>query len=475
MPVWEYDIERCGDFMSGLRVGFSRVNITPMMGIGLVGYFVPRYADGVLDELYINALALEQGDTRALLLTVDHCGIERGTVEDFAGAITEVTGIPADHILIHATHSHTAPAIIDPRKPPTMAQEFVSVKPDIELEYYTFIRRKLCDAACFALADLKDAKMGWGTGEAPNIAFVRRFRMKDGSVQTNPGVNNPNIDHPIGDVDERVNVLRFDREGGDSVALVNFGVHPDVVGGCKISGDWPNFVRDTVERVFDNTRCIFFNGAQGDVNHVNVHPTGGFGNGLHPDFDGADRGYEHAKYMARVVTAGVMQTFDKVKYVDDVSLRCLQRTIQVASNVPTPEQLPQAEYINNLHEAGRDAELPYEGMMLTTMVAEAGRMIKLKNGPYSFPMELSGLAIGPVALIGIPGEPFTGIGRALKEAADWDVVLPCCLTNGSEGYFPMQDAYDEGGYESQSSFFKAGVAEFIIEEGTKLLSELHNK
>ena len=36
----------------------------------------------------------------------------------------------------------------------------------------------------------------------------------------------------------------------------------------------------------------------------------------------------------------------------------------------------------------------------------------------------------------------------------------------------MQDAYDEGGYESQSSFFKAGVAEFLIEEGCKVLNDL---
>ena len=458
--------------MSGLRVGFSRVNITPMMGIGLVGYFVPRYADGVLDDLYINALALAEGDTKTLLLTVDHCGIERGTVADFAAAITDATGVPAHHILIHATHSHTAPAIIDPSKPPTMAQEFTSVKPDIELEYYTFVRRKLCDAATFALDDLKPARMGWGIGQAPNIAFVRRFRMKDGSVQTNPGVDNPNIDHPIGDVDERVNVVRFDREGGDSVVLVNFGDHPDVVGGCKISADWPGFVRSTVEKVFDNTRCICFNGAQGDVNHVNVHPRGGYLNGMFMDFDDVARGYDHAKYMGRVITAGVMQAYDKVKYVNDTAVRCIRRTVSVASNMPTTEQIPEAERINALHEAGRDAELPYEGMMLTTVVAEAGRMVKLKNGPEAFPMELSAVAIGPVALIGLPGEPFTGIGRALKEAEGWDVVLPCCLTNGSEGYFPMQDAYDEGGYESRSSFFKAGVAEFIIEEGTKLLNDL---
>lgn len=458
--------------MNTLSAGFARVNITPMMGIGLVGYFVPRYAEGVLDELEINALALACGDTKAVLLTVDHCGIERSIIADYVGAISERTGLPKECILIHATHSHTAPAIINPHGPATLAQEYTSVNPEIEMEYYNLVRRKLSDAAQFALNDLKPAKMGWGIGQAPNIAFVRRFRMKDGSVQTNPGVDNPNIDHPIGDVDERVNVLRFDRECGDSLVLVNFGDHPDVVGGSKISADWPGFVRSTTEKVLDNTKAICFNGAQGDVNHVNVHPRGGYLNGMFMDFDDVARGYEHAKYMGRVITAGVLQAYDKVQYVDVDSVRCIQHTIQIASNMPTPEQLPEAERIDALHQAGRDEELPYTGMMLTTVVAEAGRMVKLKNGPEAFDMELSGVAIGPVAIIGLPGEPFTGIGRALKLAEGWDLVLPCCLTNGSEGYFPMQDAYDEGGYESRSSFFKAGVAEFIIEEGKKLLEDM---
>ena len=75
-------------------------------------------------------------------------------------------------------------------------------------------------------------------------------------------------------------------------------------------------------------------------------------------------------------------------------------------------------------------------------------------------------------MLGIPGEPFTGIGRGLKAAQGYEMILPCCLTNGSEGYFPMQDSYDEGGYEARSSRFKAGVAEFIIKEGRELLEEL---
>ena len=113
----------------------------------------------------------------------------------------------------------------------------------------------------------------------------KRFRMKDGSVRTNPGVNNPDILEPIGEVDERVNVLRFDREGGDTLVLVNFGNHPDTVGGCKISSDWPGQLRETVEKTLNNTMCIFFNGAQGDVNHVNVHPKAGYLNDTFIDFE----------------------------------------------------------------------------------------------------------------------------------------------------------------------------------------------
>ena len=111
-------------------------------------------------------------------------------------------------------------------------------------------------------------------------------------------------------------------------------------------------------------------------------------------------------------------------------------------------------------------------MMLTTVVAEAARMVRLENAPDAFPMLFSAIAIGDVAMFGIPGEPFNGVGRGLKEAEGWKMVIPCCLTNASEGYFPMMDSYDEGGYEARSSSFKAGVAERIISEGKDILASL---
>ena len=111
-------------------------------------------------------------------------------------------------------------------------------------------------------------------------------------------------------------------------------------------------------------------------------------------------------------------------------------------------------------------------MMLTTMVAAAARKVRLENGPEFFEMPLSAIAIGPVAMFGVPGEPFTGVGRALKEADGYELVLPTCNTNAKEGYFPMLECYEEGGYEAGSSNFKAGVAELLIESGLELLKEL---
>ena len=52
------------------------------------------------------------------------------------------------------------------------------------------------------------------------------------------------------------------------------------------------------------------------------------------------------------------------------------------------------------------------------------------------------------------------------------MINPCCMTNGSCGYYPTYDAYIEGGYEARASSFKCGVAETIISEGRNMLQQL---
>ena len=459
--------------MNKLQAGYAVLDITPALGTGLAGYFIPRKADGIRDTLQVVALALRVEDTTAVILSTDLCLIDTAECNLLRQAVCKATGLPMSAVMIHATHTHTSPYVLSADLPVNKNMHGMEANHDFtpEFEYFRLLSSRLADAAKLAIDDLKPAKMGWAVGNAPNIAFVRRFRMKDGKVRTNPGVGNPDILAPIGDVDERVNVLRFDRES-DSLVLVNFGDHPDVVGGCKLSGDWPHLLRIRLEKALDNVKCIFVNGAQGDVNHVNVNAKDGDWNDLENDFDDVARGYGHARHMGNVVAGAVMQVFDKVNYVDVDYLAATEQVAQIPSNMPKPEELPEARRIHELHMAGRDDEIPFEGMELTTVVAEAARMLRYEHGPAQFDMSFTALAIGNIALFGIPGEPFTGIGRGIKEAEGWTLVLPMCLTNGSDGYFPMKEAYDEGGYESRSSRFKAGVAERIIQEGKTILSQL---
>lgn len=63
----------------------------------------------------------------------------------------------------------------------------------------------------------------------------------------------------------------------------------------------------------------------------------------------------------------------------------------------------------------------------------------------------------------------------MKRAPGWDLVIPCGLTNGYEGYFPTMDAYEQGGYEARSSPFRAGVSELLLENMLQLLESLRNK
>ena len=225
--------------MSNLSVGFGRANITPPMDIDVNGYFKIRKAEGVLDELEVNAVAISDGNKTALLIAVDNCGIAGVYYPEFIKAISEKTGLAEECIFLHCTHTHTAPSTGIAKD--TNDQKLVE-------DYRAFLMQRCIDVSTFALNDLKPAKMGYGVSKAPNIAFIRRYRMKDGSVKTNPGVLNPDILHPIGELDDSVNVIRFDRENAETVVVVNFANHPDTVGGNLISGDWPTLTRHFVEK-----------------------------------------------------------------------------------------------------------------------------------------------------------------------------------------------------------------------------------
>ena len=446
-----------------IKVGFSRVEINPPLGVNLQGYFHQRLNEAILDDLEINTIVVEKNGVKVALISIDSEAADTTYYNAARDAISLATGLDKQAIYIHTTHTHVGPCF-------GRVNVYTN---DVDKEYDSFVMKKIVSSVTWAIEDLKPARMGNGFSKAERVGFNRRYLMKDGTTKTNPGVNNPDIVRSIGLLDERVNVIRFERENAEDIVIGNYGNHPDVIGGNKASADWPGFTRRIFERAVENTKCVFFNGAQGDINHVNVKPVGGDLNGMFNDFDDVTRGYAHSRHIGNVVAGAIMSVYEKVEFLPVDEIKFNEEVIQVASNMPKPEEMEEAFYIKKMAEEGKKDELPYKGMMLTTMLADAYRKIRLEKGPESFPMNLTAIKIGPVAFMGIPGEPFTGIGIGLKEAKGYKMICPTCLTNGSRGYFPMKDSYDEGGYEARSSSYKAGVAETIIEKGVEILEGLN--
>ena len=451
--------------MNKLKVGFCTVNVAPPLGIPIQGYYIPRHAKGFLDDPVVDALVLECGEKRIAMISIPVCTIPKDLTDPWLENLEAATGISPKNVFLSATHTHTGGGVRPNGKGDEMDEMLTA--------YRNFMGERVVDAVKMAIDNIKPAKMGYIYGWAPErVAYIRRYKMKDGSTFTCPPIDDPNIDHAIGELDQRVNVLRFDQEGGDTIVLVNYGLHADTINGELISGDWPVWMAKTLDKALDGVKTIFFNGAEGDVGSTNVHPTGGDMNDTEISFDNEMKSPGMARFVGRALAGTVLQVFDKVCYVDVDDIDITERLVEIPSNMPKPEDMPLAKKYKELHDAGRDDEIPYKAMQLTTVVAEAARMCALENGPESFVLNLTGLKIGPVAFVGIPGEPFTDIGVEIKKAEGWELILPCCLTNGAMGYFPMMSAYDEGGYEAKTSRFKAGVAEIIIDEAKKMLDEM---
>lgn len=451
--------------MNDLRIGYAEENINPKLGIAIEGYYVPRFAKGFLSDLKAIALAVKSGDETVIILSLDICEIDLNALNKIKSAIAVKTGIKAENLFISATHTHTGPCLKD--------SGYFDYNAEVVKEYLDFLAEQSAKTAKTAIQDLKPAKMGYAVGKAPDrIAYIRRYKMKDGSTMTCPPINDPNIDYPLGTLDQRINVLRFDRENAESVVVVNYGIHADTVNGEMISSDWVGWTQKTLADCLDGTKCICIMGAQGDVGSTHVFPTKSDMNDTEISFDNEMKSPGMARFVGRAIAGTVLQVYDKVEYNDVDGIKIVTEQFKVELNVPDKKDLPLAHKYAELHEQGRDDLIPYKAMELTTVVAEAMRMVALENSPKETEMTMTGLRLGNIALIGIPGEPFTEIGVKIKEKGGFDLVMPCALTGGYEGYFPSKEAYMEGGYEARTSRFKPSVYDAILSATDRTLNKL---
>lgn len=435
-----------------LKVGYARLDVTPPLGSPLAGYYYHRISDGVLDPIELVALAAHDGENTVLIITGDFLGIMEEWATEIRMMISEETGVKADHVYIQALHQHTSVRIgyKTPRYDKTEIGKFT------DEAYYDILYRKFVDVSKMAMDDMCEAEMSVAEQKtAEDISFVRRYRMKDGSVRTNPGRKNVDlVECPMGEADNMVRLVRFKREGAKDIALVNFSTHPDVIGGTKFSADWPGFVRRMTEADIPNVHCILVNGAQGDTNHVNLL---GASSGLSR--------YDRSARMGRIITDTVIDIWDKTEKREASKVSGQIQVKYIPTNTSRIDEIERCKQLKKEYE---------EGTFIPESMAERAdifRAAALYDQTLFQKVLISVINIGEVAFIGFGGEPFTQYATDAREVAPERFVITTCNTNGNAGYLPTKEAFEEGGYEGKGTTFTIGLVDALQQAIREMLSD----
>jgi neutral ceramidase len=413
---------------ASLRVGAAKVDVTP------TDSELPKNYLGVLDRIYARAIVLDNGATRAALITVDAGMISDAIWQAVTRQIETELRIPSSNVLLTATHTHSVPA------PPSA-------------DYM----KKIVDAARNAEQRLAPARVGYGTGES-YINVNRQIT----DPKTGKWWEGPNREGPS---DKTVAVLKFDSLSGEPLAVYyNYAVHGVIAGQLdQISGDIPGASSRYIEDAFGGSVvAVWSTGASGDQNPIYFQQTYDLrdirikdyakrgidiSNAMPPGGQGLDRNNsavarltnqqkQMLSSMGQFLGEEVLYVMRNIERTDtDVRLSGAQKTIQCP---------------------GRDR----------TNDGRAGSEGTYKDAaPVDIRLGL--LQVGDAMIGAVNAEVFNPIAQRLKRESPLKATMMATLTNGAarSGYIPDDASYGKYTFEVLSSRLKPGCAESSIVNG----------
>ncbi|MCM8764609.1 MAG: neutral/alkaline non-lysosomal ceramidase N-terminal domain-containing protein [Candidatus Omnitrophica bacterium] len=394
-----------------VRVGFASRIVTPPSGSGLVGYFEKRVSKGIKDDLYARSICFDCGDKPVFVVSADFCWIEPSVLERVMDMIEEKLGVKNPNIVIHATHTHTGPLA-------GLNRELVFVKKiPVDRQYIDKLPSLIFEAIKESYRTAQNVLIGFNSVEVSGISFLRRYRMKDGTVVTNP-IDRTRIVEPVGEIDRTLNIMKIlDEKGKLFCVAINFALHPDTIGGELISGDWPGMVVDRISKYFD-CNAIFFNGASGDINHINP-------------FDTQTRGPEITEKIVSTIFEVVKNNIENIKCDPTKKVAFSRDLVKMPKRVITGDQVEQAR---------KDLQ-KFPSTNLRAIVARALlSQYETKTNFISNRMSLLTLE-GRFGAFFMSGEPFSSIGLKIKKLMNFEnkwVIENC---DGYAGYIPDEMAF----------------------------------
>lgn len=426
-----------------LMAGFAVEKITPPLGVTMAGYAARKGgATGVHDDLYAHVMFLKQGSQSAVVISLDLEEVPDDLVKAIREHVSADTSIPVEAILVAATHTHSGPLVgsrLGENADPAVVEG---------------IRKATTIAAVKAAGDLETVRIKVGSASVRDVAKNRR------SLEPSP--------------DPEVNFIGFHVDTQLIGCVVNFPLHATVLGAENrlYTADYPGYLRRTIQERHPGCCTLFLNGAAGNLNIGYSADASALGERF--DF----RTFENAAEVGKKLGTAVVTGLDAADWVDEP-------IIEVRHNqVPLPlKSLPSiAELDGSIAQLTRKMnELCVAGASPTEVSEVEIATVYLKclkdsmlrrgiEGQQELAMPLQAVRIGPAILLAIPGELFVELGLAVRRSRRDMHVFIVGYANGAWGYLPNRDAFDQGGYEVQTSIFDENMGEALVRGASELVS-----
>jgi neutral ceramidase len=411
-----------------LLAGAFAQDVTPtQLPVIVNGGMSEQRTSAVTDPLFARCLVLDNGTVRIAFSIVDSCVLPNWLMDRAKSLVAERCGIPAECILISATHSHSTPSVLS---------VLGSGQND---DYADYLCERIVEGIVAAADRVEPARIGWGVGQDPTNVFCRRFLMKPGTAMTNPfggshddqaqmnpGFQNPDAVERTGPADPAVSVLSVQtRDGRPLAILANYSTH--YAGAPGLSADYFGvFARRIGELV----------GAQGTPEFVGIMTNGTSGDANCLDFVNPPRKFDYLSVGDDVARAA-FEAYQRIEYADWVPLVAEQQIVTLGVRKPTSEEVTRAS-----------ALLATIGDRLPASIPEvyARETLLLADWPDSVHVTLQTLRIGAMGIAAIPCEVYGATGLALKQESPIKPMFTVSLANGYHGYLPPAEQFPLGGY-----------------------------
>jgi len=439
-----------------LKSGAAIVDITPPLGVHIRGYFQPRIAKDIHDNLFVKSLVLDDGETKLAIVVCDLVGVDRTYLDRAKQLIKKRCGIPPSNVLISCTHTHTGPPVED----------------------IPFFIQKVADSVQLANNRLREAELGCEREAESKPLANRRFLMKDGTIRTHPRPGDPNIVKPLGPVDPEINVLHTRDLNGKTISvLINYAMHYAGLSPTEkredmytISADWAGAVSRMIQRIMgEKFVAILANGTCADV--FSLDP-------MNPPKK-VNRFFGHAERIAALVAAKSFWALNQMEFHRSLKLAAAMEEISLPRRIPTDEEIELAKkYMSGERTPTNMRHMAWKYFF-------GPKIEEFLRGPKEEKTWVQAFALGDLAaIVGLPGEIFVEHGLKIKKESPFEYTFVIELANDSLGYIPTLKAFEEdaripleasGSYETTigPNRLAPEAGDMLVDSALKLLNELY--